>query len=167
MILFSSFYLKILYVSAVLITGDGAGGSRSAEIYNPLSNTSCSLPWLPEGRYYHSQNGDLVCGGGGTNTTRTSCIKFNPASGTWTQSHTLRQRRAAHVSWATASGVYLIGGWDSKNLNQGIFSFTSHYCHSSPLHKMVTLSRQSSLKSECLWQLTPSRTLSVQCHRGH
>ena len=25
-------------------------------------------------------------------------------------SHTLRQQRYAHVSWATASGVYLIGG---------------------------------------------------------
>ena len=107
-------------ISAVLIIGDGAGSRRSAEIYDPLTNTSCLLPRLPEDRYYHSQDGDLACGGGGTNTAWTSCVKWSPASGTWTQSHTLRQRRSAHVSWATASGVYLIGGHLSARTSEKV-----------------------------------------------
>ena len=109
-------------ISAVLIIGDGAGSRRSAEIYNPLTNTSCSLPQFPEDRYRHSQDGDLACGGGGTNRTRTSCIKWSPASGTWTKSHTLRQSRFGHGSWATASGVYLIGGWYSKKTSEKVKS---------------------------------------------
>ena len=99
-------------VSVVLITGGwGSSGAilKSAEIYNPVTNSSCSLPQLPEGRGYHSQDGGLVCGGYPTSTL-TSCVKWSPASGNWTQSHTLKRRRGAHVSWATASGVYLIGG---------------------------------------------------------
>ena len=48
--------------------------------------------------------------------TMTSCVKWSPASGTWNQSHTLKQRRFNHVSWATASGAYLIGGRDSPSL---------------------------------------------------
>ena len=98
-----------MFVSAVLITG-GSSTSRSAEIYNPLTNTSCSLPQLPEGRNFHSQDGGLTCGGGYP-STYTNCVKWSPASGTWNHSHTLKQRRSDHKSWATTSGVYLIGGY--------------------------------------------------------
>ena len=89
------------------------GGVRlqSVEIYNPVTNTICSLPELPEARYYHTQDGELACGGFGdsSNTWRT-CVKWSSESGSWTQSHTLRQERIWHVSWATEDGVYLMGG---------------------------------------------------------
>ena len=99
-----------MFVSAVLITGAFISAKRrTAEIYNPLTNTSCSLPQLPEYRDWHTQEGDLACGGGGS--TQTTCVKWSPASGTWNQSHTLRERRSDHKSWATASGVYLIRGY--------------------------------------------------------
>ena len=62
----------------------------------------------------HSQDGGLACGGGGG----TSCFKWNSASGTWTKSHTLKEKRANHVSWATASGVYLIGGGSSPRTSE-------------------------------------------------
>ncbi len=92
----------------VLITGSySSADRRTAEIYNPFNNTSCSLPQLPEGRFGHTQDGGLACGGP---SSRTTCDKWSPSSGTWSMSHTLRQQRYAHVSWATASGVYLIGG---------------------------------------------------------
>ena len=52
--------------------------------------------------------------------TMTSCVKWSPASGTWNQSHTLREKRHAHVSWATDSGVYLIGGWYSRNTTEKV-----------------------------------------------
>ena len=106
------------FVIVVLITG-GYDKVRSAEIFNPDTKTSCSLPQLPEVRYFNSQDGGLVCGGG-SDDTETSCVKWSPASGTWTKSHTLRQRRSLHVSWATASGVYLIGGSASPKTSEKV-----------------------------------------------
>ena len=94
----------------MITAGHNGGRLRSAEIFNPVTKTSCSLPQLPEARNWHSEDGGLACGGGSVTATQTSCVKWSPASGTWTKSHTLRQKRHAHVSWATASGVYLIGG---------------------------------------------------------
>ena len=96
----------------VLVTGGSLYGSthyRFAEVYNPVTNTSCSLPQLPEERYEHSQDGGLACGGN-YSPTQSTCVKWSPASGNWTQSHIFIQRRWGHVSWATTSGVYLIGG---------------------------------------------------------
>ena len=73
------------------------------------------LNFLPfQSTLLHTQNGDLACGGLGSTYTVKSCVKWSPSSGTWTQSHTLRQARASHVSWATTSGVYLIGGFYSQ-----------------------------------------------------
>ena len=102
----------------VLITGGYSSGSlKSAEIYNPITKTSCSLPELPEARRRHTQDGGLACGG---YPHQTSCVKWSPASGTWTKSHTLRQKRYEHASWATASGVYLIGGLDSLRTSEKV-----------------------------------------------
>ena len=111
-----------LFISVVLITG-GMGGHNpdrwSSEIYNPVTNTSCSLSHShsPDVEHEHSQDGDLACGG---YPSKTSCLKWSPASGTWTKSHTLRQKRMNHVSWATASGVYLIGGMISPNTSEKV-----------------------------------------------
>ena len=107
-----------MFISVVLITGSSDGGEiaeRSTEIYNPLTKTSCSLPKLPESRGYHSQDGDLACGGGPKSSVTTTCDKWEPASGNWARSHTLKHRRNAHVTWAVASGVYLIGGGSIKS----------------------------------------------------
>ena len=43
--------------------------------------------------------------------TERSCVKF--MNGAWTKSHTLDQLRFGHVSFATSSGVYLMGGLGS------------------------------------------------------
>ena len=101
--------------------GDGNGRLRSAEIFNPVKKTSCSLPQLPEAKLTHSEDGGLSCGGNSaTHTTETTCVRWSPSAGTWNQSHTLRQRRQHHVSWATASGVYLIGGWDNLRSSEKV-----------------------------------------------
>ena len=103
-----------MYFSAILITGGYNNGYlKSAEMFLPSSNTTCSLPELPEARYYHTQNNDLACGGPSSNTQST-CVKWSSESGSWTQSHTLRQSRFWHVSWATEDGVYLMGGTSSR-----------------------------------------------------
>ena len=102
--------------SVALITGSGGNGLLT-EIYNPDTKVGCFLPELPESRWLHTQDGDLTCGGGRTSTQNT-CVKWSPSFGNWTQSHTLRQRRYNHVSWATASGVYLMGGDFSKRTSE-------------------------------------------------
>ena len=93
------------------MTGKDNYGSEHAEIFKPNTNTRCTLPDLPEKRVGHTQDGGLTCGGGRYDVRKT-CVKWNPISGTWNQSHTLRELRKGHKSWATASGVYLLGGYD-------------------------------------------------------
>ena len=109
-------------MSVVLITGGADGDDRfSSEIYNPSTKTSCSLPQFPEARGIHSQNAGLTCGGGyQAPASANTCVKWSPASGTWTKSHTLKEGRNGHVSWETPSGVYLLGGdmRDSSNTKQ-------------------------------------------------
>ena len=108
-------------VSAVLHMGGYPIGSlRSAELYNPVTKASCSLPQLSHERYHHTQDGGLVCGGGENDETRKTCVKLSPVSGTWVQSHKLRHRRIAHVSWATGSVVYLIGGSSSSRTSEKV-----------------------------------------------
>ena len=82
---------------------------------------SCSPLYLPQNSYYHSQNEGLVCAGEHPDA-KTNCVKWNPASGNWTMSHTLKYDRYHHVSWATASGVYLIGGYNSPKTSEKVKS---------------------------------------------
>ena len=66
------------------------------------------------------QNGKYKCGGAhqGNDETTNTCVQWNPQSGTWTKSHDLIQPRQIHVTWVTASGVYLIGGWNSPTTTE-------------------------------------------------
>ena len=97
-------------ISVVLITGGVGSGTNTAEIYDPSTKTSCSLPKLPDLRFRHSQVGGMLCGGGPVALQKT-CVWWTPDSGTWTQSpHTLRHERQGHMSWDKSSLVYLIGG---------------------------------------------------------
>jgi len=93
---------------AIVITG-GYNKGKSTEIYLPSSNASCSLPELPEVRSWHTQDGPWACGGEGGISTEVTCDQWS--EGAWNQSHAnLSVPRLSHVSWATASGLYLIGG---------------------------------------------------------
>ena len=100
--------VKFYIFQVVLITG--GTGRKTPEIYNPATKARCSLPQFSEERTGHTQNGALTCAGAGGIK---NCVKWSPVSGTWNQSHTLREARRAHVSWETASGVYLMGGYDT------------------------------------------------------
>ena len=91
----------------IISGGHGPETESSAELYLTSSNTSCLLPALPDARYYHSQDGTLLCGG----DQEASCLTFNLATGGWTRTpHNLTQERQGHVSWAVEDGVILIGG---------------------------------------------------------
>jgi len=105
----------------ILITGgtDTSIYLRNNEIFNPFTRASCSLRRLPKALAFHTFDRGLACGGSHSDT-RTTCMKWSPDTGTWTQSHTLRQWRYGHVSWATASGVYLIGSWWSPSTSEKV-----------------------------------------------
>ena len=96
----------------MLISGGfgGTGAKVEVEVISPSSNVSCSVPDLPQPRYYHTMNNNTVCGGGGgTGTdTRTSCDQLTTAG--WTRSHTLIHRRYLHSSWEVEDGIILLGG---------------------------------------------------------
>ena len=130
-LVYNTFFIFLV----ILITGGFNGDTlKSAEIFNPdpcslqggCPKTSCSLPELPEARRLHSQDGGLACGGLTNNAATNICFKWSPSNGTWTQSHTLdlnpvtHTYRSGHVSWATASGVYLIGGFYTVKTSQKV-----------------------------------------------
>ena len=84
---------------------------RSPEIYLPSSNTSCTLTAeLPEGREYHTQTGGWACGEADIRREDVSTTCDHWSQGSWIRSDNFNVTRHYHVSWATASGVYIIGG---------------------------------------------------------
>jgi len=99
---------------ALIITGGyNDDYLRSVEVYHPGTNTSCSLPSLPEKISGHSQDGFIQCGG---SNSYKSCHTLNTETGQWTKTHSLREERKYHISWKRedADGsILLIGGEDS------------------------------------------------------
>ena len=87
--------------------GQGATDSvkTSVELLSSNGTRLCSLPNLPEKRYYHSQSGVLTCGGG---VGMKSCSTF--ADGRWEKRHILGTRRYGHTAWASPQGVRIMGG---------------------------------------------------------
>ena len=81
-----------------------AGGSDGSsldtvEMINLETMSSCIVGVkLDEPKYYHTGDGNLVCGG-------SSC--FNIVTRTSTN---LLQYRSEHTSWSTNDGLYLLGG---------------------------------------------------------
>ena len=110
----------------VLITGgDNSDATHTSEIYDPASESSCSLPQLPDKRFAHTQvisahsnwnvnlylyidnqDGSLTCGG---SQSADSCLMWS--SGSWTKSHSLSLARRSHISFPTSQGTFLLGGY--------------------------------------------------------
>ena len=110
----------MFFIAGVLITGGypaGTAGNQS-ELYLPSSDSSCTLPSLPDGRYHHTYSeGGLLCGGRITITTAiNNCLQWRPDTGSWERGLYLDVERYEHVSWtpASGSGTYLMGGYGSR-----------------------------------------------------
>ena len=103
-----------LLIAGVLIVG-GNPHRNKAELYVPNSNESCSLPSLPDYRWYHTvSEGGLLCGGWDT-YNEDNCLLWSPSTGSWEKALTLDIERHGHVSWTPSSGTtgtYLMGGYE-------------------------------------------------------
>ena len=71
---------------------------------------SCSLPDMPEKRYKHTVDANMICGGRSwdTSTVLDTCISFS--EGKWKETHKLTGQRYSHSSWKVSEGVVLFGG---------------------------------------------------------
>ena len=129
-----SYYLFFLMISALLISGgfnatkywpvtDAGYGNGSYDAttsvelllmdhQNGQVIQNCSLPDMPEKRYEHTVDGNLVCGGyDGSYDTATildTCISLS--GGEWKETHKLTTERHGHSSWQVCDGVVLFGG---------------------------------------------------------
>ena len=99
-------------IPALIMTGGGNGGILSSvEVYQPGTNTSCTLPSLPEG-IHHSQDSLTQCGGlsGSRFQLSRSCHTLDTTTGQWTKTHSLSRKRAGHSSWRREDGTILLMG---------------------------------------------------------
>ena len=97
----------------IILSGGNRPDGTSVEVFVPSTGKSCSLPSLPDGRAYHTMDGNLICGGYGIS----NCLSFS--SGQWIITNTLLQSRYCHSSWQADQGLVLMGGY---SLEQGYTS---------------------------------------------
>jgi len=119
-----------------------AGGAKDFEnfspsppgFYNPFTNVYCDLPPMYQPRYGSTTTGFIVCGGFDFNdddydsyyyynspdyNATYNCEKFDPSTGTWGPYCASWQyefpARTLHVAWMSSIGLFLIGGYESKD----------------------------------------------------
>jgi len=93
---------------------------QSVEVYVPSTGQHCELPDLPASRYDHTMEDRTICGGGYSNSdTLTSCLSLTD-EGTWNKTATLLEGRYDHSSWASPSGLILLGGGGSIRTSEKI-----------------------------------------------
>ena len=78
----------------------------------------CKLPSLPGRRYHGTLNDYKYCCGGDLSASRSTCIEFQTQlkQGFWNTTNRNLPPRWYDISWATAKGIYLMGG-ESNNAN--------------------------------------------------
>lgn len=104
----------------IIATGGVFALRRSVELLDPTNNRQCRLPDLPNIRYGHTQNGNILCGGWANENEKT-CIRLK--DGQWIVSNQLIHPRYEHRSWTNKYGqVLLIGGWEGKQSTEKLTS---------------------------------------------
>ena len=103
----------MISVPAIIVSGGNDEAKKSVEVLHGDGTPWCSLPDLPDDRWYHTQTGLLACGG---EDTKLSCTKFS--GGKWKPSHKLKKERQFHSSWASPAGTVLMGGDPSSETTE-------------------------------------------------
>ena len=91
----------------------------SIDIEVVSSDRTCSLysrASLPSSRAYHTQSGDILCGGYDNWEPVNTCMSYT--AGAWVTSHTLLEERHEHCSWSSPEGVLLMGGEGSPRTTE-------------------------------------------------
>ena len=95
-----------------------------AELYNPSSGTFAATGNMPGTRQEHTavllSNGNVLVSGGNrvtptSTTVLASCAIYNPGSGTWTTTSSLKNARVDHTSTLLANGKVLDAAGDNAN----------------------------------------------------
>ena len=99
--------------------GWNAGARRSVEALRMDGSPLCKMADLPDSRAEHTMDGDILCGGGGTET---SCLHFG--SDGWTKyGWNLLQKREDHVTWRRPDdSLQIMGGWESPKTSEIVTS---------------------------------------------
>ena len=100
------------------ITNDRTN-SMDIEVVSSNRTSTCSLysrASLPSPRAYHTQSGDILCGGYEDHVPSTTCMSYT--AGAWVTSHTLLEERYDHCSWRSPEGVLLMGGEGSPRTTE-------------------------------------------------
>ena len=127
----------------MIVTGGLSSSSfpwwtKVIEVFTAAGTSLCTLPPLPlpTGRYGHTQDGLLICGGSDNYQIGRTCVQLS-AEG-WAVTHNLLQYRWYHSSWMSPAGLVLIGGQDvggtdtttellSSSDSSSSFNFTLEY----------------------------------------
>ena len=95
---------------------------KSAELYDPLTETFSLTGSMTDGRWSHTAtkltNGKVLVAGGFTDPTSsanaqpvlTSAELYDPATGTWAPTGSMATRRALHVAQLLPNGKVLVAG---------------------------------------------------------
>jgi N-acetylneuraminic acid mutarotase len=108
----------------VMAGGENVNGVSisKAELYNPSSGIFAATGNMPATRQEHTavvlSNGNVLVSGGNrvTSTTTTvlaSCAIYNPGSGTWTTTSSLKNARVDHTSTVLSNGKVLDAAGDN------------------------------------------------------
>ncbi|HET9408761.1 MAG TPA: kelch repeat-containing protein [Candidatus Sulfotelmatobacter sp.] len=95
-----------------------------AELYNPATGLYAATGNMPSNRQEHvavllPTGSVMVVGGNNVNLTTTTplaiCATYNPATGTWTVSSSMKTARADHTATPLHNGHVLAAGGDNNN----------------------------------------------------
>jgi len=105
----------------ILVTGGNNFGwykswskkqNRRVEALKSDGTPLCSLNDLPDERYFHSIDGNLLCGGEKWEKIAGSCLHYEGGKWIYTKWN-LTEKRKYHTSWERSDGsVQLMGGYD-------------------------------------------------------
>ena len=98
--------------------------SIDIELVNSNKTSTCLAgAFLPSPRAYHTQSGDILCGGYEDHDPSTTCMSYT--AGAWVTSHTLLEERHDHCSWRSPEGVLLMGGEGSPRTTELLSNINS------------------------------------------
>ena len=98
--------------------------SIDIELVNSNKTSTCLAgAFLPSPRAYHTQSGDILCGGYEDHVPSTTCMSYT--GGAWVPSHTLLEERYDHCSWRSPEGVLLMGGGGSPRTTELLSNINS------------------------------------------